>query len=81
MLGPDAVSVTWQVTTEPGATAACAVQALNESFAIVGWKVLELPAGDVPHPYRSRIEVLHLGAGRGPGSVYRCWLTSSLLGP
>lgn len=73
ILGPSEVSVTWQLTTEPGATASCAIQALNESFGIVGWKVVELPAADVPT--RSFTAVLRTSEPAVTGLIYRCWLT------
>jgi hypothetical protein len=34
--------VDFQVTKYPGATAQCAVKALDSKFAIVGWKVVEI---------------------------------------
>jgi hypothetical protein len=34
--------VDFQVTKYPGATAKCAVKALDSSFAVVGWKVVEI---------------------------------------
>jgi Domain of unknown function (DUF4307) len=36
---PYRATVDFQVTKDPGATAQCAVQALNETYAVVGWKV------------------------------------------
>ena len=73
VLGPTAVRVSWEVTAEPGTTSACAIQALNGAFAIVGWRILELPAGDVPT--RSFTTELLTSEPAVTGSVYRCWLT------
>ncbi len=73
VLGPTAVSVSWELTTEPGTRSACAIQALNGAFAIVGWRILELPAGDVPT--RSFTTELLTSEPAVTGSVYRCWLT------
>jgi hypothetical protein len=73
IVAADVVSVTWQLTTPPGATSSCAVQALNESFGIVGWKVVELPAADVPT--RSFTVELRTAEPAVTGLIYRCWLT------
>ena len=36
--------VDFQVTREPGTAVQCAVKALDSKFAIVGWKVVDIPA-------------------------------------
>lgn len=36
------LSVDFQVTKSPGATAKCAVKALDSKFAVVGWKVVQI---------------------------------------
>ena len=38
--------VDFQVSAKPGSEVACAVEALSESYATVGWKVISLPASD-----------------------------------
>ncbi len=67
------IRVSWQVTTEPGTPYACAVQALNEQFGIVGWKIVQLPAADVPTS--SFTEELLTSEPAVAGLIYRCWLT------
>lgn len=37
-------AVDFQVTREPGTKVQCAVKALDSKFAIVGWKVVDIPA-------------------------------------
>ena len=37
-------AVDFQVTREPGTRVQCAVKALDSKFAIVGWKVVDIPA-------------------------------------
>lgn len=66
------VSVTWQVTTEPGRAVSCAVEALNEGFSVVGWKVVDLP----PSTQRTRVltEELRTTELAVSGLIYRCWL-------
>lgn len=67
------VSVTFQVSMSPGTRASCAVQALNESFAIVGWKVVDLPAST--KYTRSFTEVLRTVGQSNTGLVAECWPT------
>lgn len=40
------VTVRFQVTAPQGRDLACAVEALDEEFGVVGWKIVEIPAGD-----------------------------------
>ncbi len=40
-----AAEVDFQVTRDPGTTVQCAVKALDSKFAIVGWKVVDIPPG------------------------------------
>ena len=44
---PDATlaEVDFQVTREPGTAVKCAVKALDSKFAVVGWKVVDIPPG------------------------------------
>jgi hypothetical protein len=37
------IEVDFQVTREPGTAVQCAVKALDSKFAIVGWKVVDIP--------------------------------------
>ena len=67
------VSVTWQFTTEPNTPARCAVQALNSTFAIVGWKIVDLPAS--PDHTRQFTERVLTTERAVTGLIYRCWLT------
>ena len=67
------IEVRWEVSVEPGTTVSCAVQALNESFGIVGWRIVELPAS----ADRTRVFVETIRTAEPPvtGLPYRCWLT------
>jgi hypothetical protein len=67
------VDVTWQFTVEPGTDARCAVQALNSTFAIVGWKIVDVPASTVRT--RDLTERLLTTEPAVTGLIYRCWLT------
>lgn len=67
------VSVDWQLSVEPGAESRCAVQALNSTFGIVGWKVVDVP----PSGQRTRVftETVRTTELAVTGLIYRCWLT------
>ncbi len=67
------IEVRWEVSVEPGTSVSCAVQALNESFGIVGWRVIELPAS--PERTRVFVETLRTAEPAVTGLPYRCWLT------
>lgn len=67
------IEVRWEVSVEPGTSVSCALQALNESFGIVGWRVIELPAS--PERTRVFVETLRTAEPAVTGLPYRCWLT------
>lgn len=66
-------SVQWEFSVSPGTPASCAVQALNSTFAIVGWKVVDLPASDTYT--RVLTETVRTTERAVSGLIYRCWLT------
>lgn len=68
-----AIDVRSQVSTDPGTRVSCSIEALNEKFAIVGWKVVELP----PVAQRNRIitERLRTSEPAVTGLIGSCWLT------
>lgn len=67
------VSVTWQLSVKEGTPVSCAIQAQNESHAIVGWKIVEIPAAtNFNNRYQ---EVLRTSQRAVTGLIYRCWLT------
>lgn len=70
-----ATDVEFQVTKDAGSTAKCAVKAMDEAFAVVGWKVVTI-GPDAPgagpttnHQVRLRTESLAVS-----GMVDRCWI-------
>ena len=67
------VDIRFEVTTEPGTPVSCALQALNEQFAIVGWKVVALPPGD--DRTRAFVDNVRVTEPAVTGLIYRCWLT------
>jgi hypothetical protein len=71
--GSDAIEVRYEVTVDTGRTVSCALQALNSDFAVVGWKVVALPASD--QGTRQLRETLKTTEPPVTGLIYRCWLT------
>ena len=67
------VSVTFEVALPVNRTASCAVQALNESYSVVGWKIIDLPPSERYN--RSFTEVLRTTDLSNTGLIYQCWLT------
>ena len=67
------VQVRYQLTVEPGETVSCAFQAQNSTFAIVGWKIVDVPASE------RRVRTLGTDVRTTElavtGLIYRCWLT------
>lgn len=70
---PTSVSVTWQITLNPGTASACVVQAQNAAHGIVGWKIVEI----APSTLRTRkfTETVATTEQAVTGLIYRCWLT------
>jgi hypothetical protein len=64
--------VTWQLSVDPGKRAECAIQALDENFGIVGWKIVSLPASAVRS--RTLTTVVRTAQPSVSGSVYQCWI-------
>ena len=67
------VSVSFEVALPVNRTASCAVQALNESYSVVGWKIIDLPPSTLYN--RSFTEVLRTTDLSNTGLIYQCWLT------
>lgn len=73
IIDDSAVDVTWEFTAPPGTAARCAVQALNSTFAIVGWKEVDVPASTrSTRVFTARVLTTELAV---TGLIYRCWLT------
>ena len=67
------VEVSWNLSVPPGNDTACIVQALNEDFTVVGWKVIEVPAST--EHIRSLTETVRVAQTANTGLISRCWLT------
>ncbi len=66
------VTVRFQVTGVAGKDVACVVEALDEEFGVVGWKVVEIPAGD-SHSQAVSATVPTVAAAT-TGLVNSCWV-------
>lgn len=67
------VEVEFNLSVPIGRTSACAVQALNEGFVVVGWKIVEYPASD--RYTRPLVEDVRVSQEANTGLIYECWLT------
>jgi len=66
------VDIQWEVSVEPGTEVTCALQALNGSFGIVGWRIVEL--GTSEQRTRKYSETVRTSERPVTGLPYRCWL-------
>jgi hypothetical protein len=73
VLSDSEVEVEYEVTVAPGSPASCAVEALNEKYAVIGWKVVDLPPST--RPTRSLTDSIRTSEPAVTGLIYRCWLT------
>ena len=67
------VSVSFDLTVTQGQEVACAIQALNPNFAVVGWKIFLYPASS--DRIRQITETITTSEFATTGLVYSCWLT------
>ena len=67
------IDVRSQVSADPGTRVSCSIQALNEKFAIVGWKVITLPA--VTRRNRVFTERVRTSEPALTGLIGSCWTT------
>lgn len=72
-LTDSSITVQFELTATPGHEVACAIQAQNTSFAIVGWKVFVYPAST--QRIRDIEETIKTSQPATTGLVYQCWLT------
>jgi hypothetical protein len=72
VLSDGAATVRFEISMTPGTAATCAVQALVESFEIIGWKLVDIP----PSTERTRafVETVRTLIRPNTGLIYRCWL-------
>jgi hypothetical protein len=66
------VDVRFQITGVQGKDVVCIVEALDEEFGVVGWKVVEIPAGD-SHA-QALATTIPTVAEATTGLVNTCWV-------
>lgn len=74
--------VDYQVTKYPGATAKCAIKAMDSKFAVVGWKVVEIGPNDPKEgadggSTTAQRTVLRTESAAVSGVVDSCWIVDS----
>ncbi|MCU1575822.1 MAG: penicillin-binding protein [Leifsonia sp.] len=67
------VSVSFTINTAPGQPVSCAVEAMDATFAIVGWKIVSYPASD--QQVTSHTETVLTTELATTGLISQCWLT------
>lgn len=61
-----------QLSVDPGTRAECAVQVLDKSFTIVGWKQVEVPASDQrTRTLNTPVKTVSRGV---TGLIHDCWV-------
>lgn len=66
------LTVRFEVTADPESRVACAVEALNTSKAVVGWKVVEIPRNDErSHTVTTALTTTNRAT---TGHAKTCWL-------
>ena len=73
LLSSTEVRVDYTIDATPGRQVACAIQAQDKGFTVVGWKVVLLPASE--QRMRSFSETLTTIGQATTGLVAQCWLT------
>lgn len=66
------VEVRFQVSGVAGKDVACAIEALDEEFGVVGWKVVEIPASE--EHSKAFTEQVKTVAEATTGLVNSCWV-------
>lgn len=72
LIDDHSVEVTWRLSVPAGNETACIVQAYNEDFTIVGWRIVEIPASE--RPLRTFTETVRTALEPNTGLVSECWL-------
>lgn len=72
VVDPHSVDVRFQVTIPEGTDVVCAIEALDEEFGVVGWKIVEIPAAD--RPSQTLSETVPTVSEATTGLVNSCWV-------
>lgn len=72
-LSSNQMQVKWEISEDPGTHAKCAVQALDENFGVVGWKIVTIPPSSASS--RTLSTVVRTAQPAVSGLIYLCWPT------
>jgi hypothetical protein len=72
-LSSNQMQVKWEISETPGTHAKCAVQALDENFGVVGWKIVDIPPSSADS--RTLSTVVRTAQPAVSGLIYLCWPT------
>ena len=75
-LSDDSAEVRWQLTAPADTEVSCALKAVSEKHAVVGWRVIEVPASS--ETTRILRATLRTSEPIVSGSVFRCWLSDEV---
>lgn len=72
-LSASSVEVRWQLTAPAGSDVSCAVKAVSEKHAVIGWKVVDVEPSE--QTTRNLAATLRTSEPPVGGLISRCWLT------
>ncbi len=72
-VGASTLRITEQISTPPGTRITCSFQGLDAKFAIVGWKVVDIPPSD--RRTFTHTETIRVSQPAVNGGVGSCWPT------
>jgi Domain of unknown function (DUF4307) len=67
------ILVRWEISENPGTHAKCAIQALDQNFGIVGWKIITIPPSAASS--RTLSTIVRTAQPAVSGLIYLCWPT------
>lgn len=66
------VDVSFMLTAPPGSSPLCVVQAMNDEFTVVGWKLIQIQPGEQNvRTFTQRVKTTQIAS---TGLIKNCWL-------
>lgn len=72
-VGASSLQITEQISADPGTRVTCSFEGLDEKFAIVGWRIVDIPPS-TQRTFRHTVTV-RISQPAVNGTVGACWLT------
>jgi len=69
------IDASFLLTLDPGHAARCAVEALDASYGVVGWRIVDVPASS--DRIRTFTTTILTTAHPVTGTVHQCWLADA----